>query len=74
MYEQPYRQYWRVLYPEFSDTKATAYWYGRWKTAEMAMGLFDDRRLSARLSLRLTHLAALRVLPSSGCAKSLAPS
>jgi hypothetical protein len=44
MYEQPYRQYWRALYPEFSDPKATAYWYGRWKTAEMCMGLFDERQ------------------------------
>ncbi len=38
MYEQPYRYYWRVLYPEFSDPKARAHWYGRWKTAEMCMG------------------------------------
>ena len=44
MYEQPYRQYWRVLYPEFSDPKSTAYWYGKWKTAEMCMGLFDERQ------------------------------
>ena len=44
MYEQPYWQYRRVLYPEYADPKSTAHWYGKWKTAEMCMGLFDQRQ------------------------------
>ena len=44
MYEQPYRQYWRVLYPEYAEPKSTAHWYGKWKTAEMCIGLFDERQ------------------------------
>jgi hypothetical protein len=44
MYERPYREYWRVLYPEFSDPESTAFWYGKWKSAEMCMGLFGERQ------------------------------
>ncbi len=39
MSEPQYRQYWRVLYPEYAEPKSTAHWYGKWKTAEMCMGL-----------------------------------
>jgi hypothetical protein len=44
MYEQPYRHYWRALYPEYAEPKSTAHWYPRWKAAEMCMGLFDERQ------------------------------
>jgi hypothetical protein len=44
MSEPEYRHYWRVLYPKFADPKSTAHWYGRWKTAGMCMGLFDERQ------------------------------
>jgi hypothetical protein len=44
VYEQPYRHYWRVLYPEYAEPKSTAHWYGSWKTAQMCMGLFDERQ------------------------------
>jgi hypothetical protein len=44
MYEQPYRHYWRVLYPEYAEPKSTAHWYGKWKTGEMCMGLFGERQ------------------------------
>src|SRR5208337_5322043 len=42
MDEQPYRHYWRVLYPEYAEPESTAHGYGRWKTAGMCMGLFGD--------------------------------
>lgn len=44
MYEQPYRHYWRVLYPQFTNPGSTAHWLGKWKTAEMCMGLFGERQ------------------------------
>ncbi len=44
MYEQPYRHYWRVLYPEYAQPESTAHWYGKWKTAETCMGLFGERQ------------------------------
>ena len=44
MDEQPYRHYWRVLYPECAEPKSTAHWYGKWKTAGMCMGLFGERQ------------------------------
>jgi hypothetical protein len=44
MDEQPYREYWRALYPEYADPESTAYWHGKWKTAEMCMGLFGERQ------------------------------
>jgi hypothetical protein len=44
MCEEPYRRYWRVLYPEFADPESTAHWYGKWKTALTCMGLFGERQ------------------------------
>ena len=44
MNEPQYRHYWRVLYPEYAEPQSTAYWYGKWKTAEMCIGLFDERQ------------------------------
>jgi hypothetical protein len=44
VYEQPYRHYWRVLYPEYADPDSGAYWLAKWKTAEMCMGLFGERQ------------------------------
>lgn len=44
MHEQPHRHYWRVLYPEYSDPRFSAHWLGKWKTAEMCMGLFGERQ------------------------------
>jgi hypothetical protein len=43
-YEQPYENYWHILYPRYADPDSGAYWYGRWKTAGMCMGLFDERQ------------------------------
>lgn len=43
-YEQPYEHYWRVLYPAYANPESMAHWYGRWKTAGMCMGLFDERQ------------------------------
>lgn len=42
--DEPHRRYWRVLYPEYADPKSTAHWYAKWKTSEMAMGLFGERQ------------------------------
>ena len=42
--DEPYRYYWRVLYPEYGDPKSKAHWYAKWKTSEMAMGLFGARQ------------------------------
>ncbi len=42
--EQPYRQYWRVLYPEWADRDSTRHWLGKFKTLEMCMGLFGERQ------------------------------
>jgi hypothetical protein len=44
MHEEPYRHYWRVLYPEYAGPESTAHWYGKWKTSEMCVGLFDERQ------------------------------
>lgn len=44
MNEEPYRHYWHVLYPEYSEAGSTVHWYGRWKTTEMCMGLFGERQ------------------------------
>ena len=44
-YERPWRTYWRVLYPEWAHGQG--HWYGKWKTSEMCMGLYDARQ-SAR--------------------------
>ena len=44
MHEQPHRQYWAALYPQYADPNSTAHWYGQWKTAEMCMGLFGERQ------------------------------
>jgi hypothetical protein len=43
MYDQPYRHYWRVLYPEYADP-ARAHWLPKFKTLSMCMGLFGDRQ------------------------------
>jgi len=43
MYEQPYREYWRVLYPEYADP-ARAHWLAKFKTLLMCMGLFGERQ------------------------------
>ena len=42
--DQPYRHYWRALYPEYADPEFQAHWYAKWKTSEMAMGLFGERQ------------------------------
>jgi hypothetical protein len=42
--DEPYRHYWRVLYPEYADPDSRAHWYAKWKTSEMAMGLFGARQ------------------------------
>jgi hypothetical protein len=42
--DRPDRHYWRVLYPEYASPDSTAHWYGKWKTAEMCMGLFGERQ------------------------------
>ena len=44
MYEEPYRHYWRVLYPQFSNSGSMVHWLGKWKTTEMCMGLFGERQ------------------------------
>ncbi|MCV7441248.1 hypothetical protein H7K33_03325 [Mycobacterium paraense] len=44
MHEEPYRHYWRALYPEYASTGSTAHWYGKWKTSMMCMGLFGERQ------------------------------
>jgi hypothetical protein len=42
--DEPYRHYWRILYPEYADPRSKAHWYGKWKTSEMCMGLFGARQ------------------------------
>jgi hypothetical protein len=42
--EEPYRHYWRVLYPRYADPDAGAFWLAKLKTAEMCMGLFGERQ------------------------------
>lgn len=44
MNEEPYRSYWQVLYPQFANPDSASHWYGKWKTAEMCMGLFAERQ------------------------------
>ncbi|MGO9152170.1 hypothetical protein [Mycobacterium sp.] len=44
MNEPQYRDYWRVLYPEYAEPQSTGHWYGKWKTAAMCMGLYDERQ------------------------------
>jgi hypothetical protein len=41
--DEPYRHYWRVLYPEYADP-AQAYWLAKFKTLLMCMGLFGERQ------------------------------
>jgi hypothetical protein len=58
MYKEPYRQYWRVLYPEFAEPGSTAHWYGRrlilaWTTwtgldCDNGIALFHKRALPDR--------------------------
>ena len=64
MYEQPYRHYWRVLYPEYAEPKSTAHWYGKWKTAEMCMGLFDERQRARHMSTSRGESQVIRSLLS----------
>jgi hypothetical protein len=42
--DEPYRYYWRVLYPEYAARESQVHWYAKWKTSEMAMGLFGERQ------------------------------
>jgi hypothetical protein len=42
--DEPYRDYWRVLYPEYGHPESKAHWYPKWKTGEMCMGLFGERQ------------------------------
>jgi hypothetical protein len=42
--DKPYRHYWRVLYPGYADPGSQVHWYAKWKTSEMAMGLFGERQ------------------------------
>jgi hypothetical protein len=42
--DEPYRHYWRVLYPKYADPYAGAFWLAKLKTAEMSMGLFGERQ------------------------------
>jgi hypothetical protein len=42
--DEPYRNYWRILYPEYGDPESQVHWYAKWKTSEMAMGLFGARQ------------------------------
>jgi len=44
MYEEPYRHYWRVLYPEFAKPGSTMHSYGKWKSFEMCIKLFGERQ------------------------------
>lgn len=44
MNEEPHRLYWRALYPECAKSDATVHWYSRWKTREMAIGLYGERQ------------------------------
>lgn len=44
MDDEPYREYWRVLYPQFANPGSAAHWYGKWKTSTMCMGLFAERQ------------------------------
>ncbi len=42
--DEPYRHYWRVLYPVYADPNSKAHWYPKWKTSEMCRGLFGARQ------------------------------
>src|ERR1700742_935251 len=42
--DEPYRYYWRVLYPQYTEREPQVHWYAKWKTSEMAMGLFGARQ------------------------------
>jgi hypothetical protein len=42
--DEPYRLYWRVLYPGYADPNSGAFWLAKLKTAEMCMGLFGERQ------------------------------
>ena len=42
--DEPYRYYWRALYPKYADPQSQAHWYAKWKTSEMCMGLFGERQ------------------------------
>lgn len=41
--EEPAKRYWRLLYPEQADENSTSHWYGRWRTYEQSIGLWDKR-------------------------------
>jgi hypothetical protein len=41
--DEPYRHYWRVLYPKYADP-AQAHWLAKFKTLLMSMGLFGERQ------------------------------
>jgi hypothetical protein len=42
--DEPYRHYWRVLYPGYADPDSKSHWYAKWKTSEMCTGLFGERQ------------------------------
>jgi hypothetical protein len=67
MDEPPYRRYWLALYPEYADPRSRPHWYGKWKTAEMCMGLFGERQqarhewiaIGPRLGREESHVTAV---------------
>jgi hypothetical protein len=42
--DSAYRHYWRALHPSDAAPDSTVFWYRRWKTAEMCMGLWGERQ------------------------------
>ena len=71
--DEPYRYYWRVLYPEYGDPESKAHWYAKWKTSEMCMGLFGARQQARhewiasgpRRGRKEAHAAAVVTYPAS---------
>jgi hypothetical protein len=42
--DEPYRYYWRTLYPQHGNPESQAHWLPKSKTSEMATGLFGARQ------------------------------
>ncbi len=42
--DEPYRHYWRALYPKAANPDSGAFWLAKLKTADMCMGLFGARQ------------------------------
>lgn len=40
---EPWSRYHRRLYPEYYDIDSVRHWYGRWKSAEQVMRLWEER-------------------------------